>query len=156
MLPQRVILGIMEFLGVAIVFTTRACFSIALTEMVMPVEKTENRNTSTICPVIVSSIANSSAMDSQFIHNTGTKYNWTQVQQGWILSSYFAGYSIAHIPAALLIHKFSAKWMLSLSVFVPCICSAATPFVLNYGMLVEKFKINRCPEVKCHFSVKAD
>lgn len=133
MLPQRLILAILGFLGIAIVFAIRASFIIALTEIVMPIETTKNGNKSSICPSIMPSTTNRT-LDSEFIHNTGTKYNWTQEQQGWILSSYFAGYSIGHIPGALLTHKFSAKWMLSLSVLVPCISSAATPFVLSYGM----------------------
>lgn len=94
MLPQRLFLAIMAFFGIAIVFAMRACFSIALTEMVMPIENSEKGNTSsTICPVIIPSTDNRT-MNSEFIHNTSTKYNWTQEQQGWILSSYFAGYSI--------------------------------------------------------------
>lgn len=140
MLQQRYILTIMAFLGVAIVFTLRASFSIAFTEMVIPIKNTEKRNTSTICPAIISSSSSkNSTMNLHLIHDTGRKFNWTQAQQGWILSSFYAGYSIGHIPA-LFAHKFSAKWMLLLSALVPCFCIAAIPFVLTYGML--KWEVN--------------
>lgn len=127
MLPQRVVLTIMGFLGVAIVIGMRACFSIVLTEMVMPMENTEHMNTSAICS------ANEPSFAEISFYNTGTKFNWAQAHQRWTLSSYYAGYAIGHIPAAFLVQKFSAKWMLSLSVLVSCICSAAVPVALTCG-----------------------
>ena len=137
MIPQRIILAFMGFFGLAIAFAVRSCFPMAITEMIIPIDSMEKRNTSTYCPATLTSTENSTN-DSVFIQSTGTKYNWSQAQQGWILSSYYAGYSVGHIPGALLTHKFSAKWMLALSILIPCICNAATPFVLTYGMLKKK------------------
>lgn len=48
-LPQRVVLGIMGFLGIVVSFLMRACLSVAITEMVVPVNNTGISNESLIC-----------------------------------------------------------------------------------------------------------
>lgn len=48
-LPQRVVLGIMGFLGIVVSFTMRSCLSVAITEMVLPLNSSEMENNSTIC-----------------------------------------------------------------------------------------------------------
>lgn len=50
MLPQRVVLGIMGFLGIVVSFLMRQSLSIAITEMVVPVDKKGISNESLICP----------------------------------------------------------------------------------------------------------
>lgn len=49
-LPQRVILALMGFLALAIAFSMRACLSVAITEMVLPLNNTGKGNESLICP----------------------------------------------------------------------------------------------------------
>lgn len=39
-IPQRVVVGIMSFLGIVVSFLMRACLSVAITEMVIPMNKT--------------------------------------------------------------------------------------------------------------------
>lgn len=50
-IPQRVVLSLMGFLGIVVSFTMRACLSIAITEMVVPVNNTGKSDESLICPV---------------------------------------------------------------------------------------------------------
>lgn len=49
-IPQRVVLSIMGFLGIVVSFLMRSCLSIAITEMVVPVNNTGISNESLICP----------------------------------------------------------------------------------------------------------
>lgn len=55
-IPQRVMLSIMGFLGIAASFAMRACLSIAITEMVVPLNVVEHSNDTLICPVDSTSI----------------------------------------------------------------------------------------------------
>lgn len=50
-LPQRVVMGIMGFLAIAVTFTMRACLSVAITEMVVPFNNSDSNNGSFICQV---------------------------------------------------------------------------------------------------------
>lgn len=61
------------------------------------------------------------------------RYNWSQEQQGYVLSSFFVGYLISHIPGGMLAEKFGGKWTLSLGVLLVIICNAITPLVYRYG-----------------------
>lgn len=77
MLPQRIILAIMGFFGVAVYFTMRVSLSIALTEMVKPIETGKLRNDTVVCPAVT--------LTSEHItvkQNMDKKYSWTQEQQG--------------------------------------------------------------------------
>lgn len=56
LLPQRVVLGIMGFLGIVVSFLMRQCLSIAITEMVVPVNNTGTSNDSLICPADYSTV----------------------------------------------------------------------------------------------------
>lgn len=133
MLPQRIILAIMAFLGVAVYFTMRVCISIALTEMVKPIETKTETNDTAVCSAVTMSMKNTT-IHSNSVHETDTKYSWSQEEQGWILSSFYGGYLIGHIPGAILPQKYSAKWLFSLSVLIPSVFNAALPLALTYGM----------------------
>lgn len=133
MLPQRVILSILAFLGIAVHMTMRVALSIAITEMVEPIEANTVRNNTIVCPVATINAGNIT-VNSHIAHSTETKYKWSQEEQGWVLSSYFGGYLLGHIPGSIFPQKYSAKWMFSLSTLVPSICNAALPLALRYGI----------------------
>lgn len=82
MLPQRVILAIMAFLGVAVCFAMRVSIAIALTEMVKPLETNKLQNNTAVCPA-VASISENITKDSGISRKKGTQYDWTQEQQGF-------------------------------------------------------------------------
>ncbi|XP_055326573.1 sialin-like [Sitodiplosis mosellana] len=115
-LPQRVILSIMGTLAIAAAYTIRSCISMAITEMVVSVDD-----------------GNHKGKAEEFLSRAGTKYNWTQTQQQAILSSFYVGYVISHIPAGLIAEKFGGKWTCSLGVLFMAICNAFTPLTIEYG-----------------------
>lgn len=68
----------------------------------------------------------------------GPRFNWTQEKQGWILSAFFVGYMITHIPGGMIAEKYGGKWTLSLGVLVVAVCTAITPLAVGYGTLDHK------------------
>lgn len=152
----------MSFLGIVVAFLMRACLSVTITEMVVPVNTTSNNSDSVICPANllsvesnsetkfvsyirhfeISFISKNNVVNSiififdflrKFLCQGGIRFNWTQEQQGWILSSFFIGYVITHIPGAILAQKFGGKWTLGLGILATAICSVLTPIVTEYG-----------------------
>lgn len=119
----------MTFLAVAVSFTMRTCLAITITEMVAPSNSTRT-NHSAICSANRVTFNETSA---QKIHKDSLKFDWTQEQQGWILSSFYVGYLLAHIPAGALADKFGGKWTVSMSVLITSICNALTPHAVAYG-----------------------
>lgn len=51
LIPQRVITGFMGFLAVMVGYTMRACLSVAITEMVVPLTISTDNNESLICSI---------------------------------------------------------------------------------------------------------
>lgn len=117
-IPQRVIMSIMCFLAIAIAYAMRVCLSVAITEMVAKVNHTESSSKGHyICPADPSESGNSSSAVklllkfhySLFPNNSpyslqshGGEYNWSQDQQGYILSSFYIGYVLTHVPGEVL------------------------------------------------------
>lgn len=50
-----------------------------------------------------------------------------------ILSSFYIGYIITHIPGGLLAQKFGGKYILGLGVLISAMLSMTIPFVVKYG-----------------------
>lgn len=61
------------------------------------------------------------------------RYEWSQQEQGWILSSFYIGYVISHIFAGLTVEKFGGKWPFSMSVLFGAIFSIASPITVEFG-----------------------
>lgn len=142
MIPQRVILSFMGFLAVAVSHTMRICLSIAITEMVVKMNSTKVGSDSTICAVD-SSLPEENITTRQFNLNEGIRYNWTQEQQGWLFSSFYVGYLLAHLPGSMIAERFGGKWTVALSILIESICSAATPYAVAFGGLKKQFSRRR-------------
>lgn len=63
----------------------------------------------------------------------GGSFDWDENTQGIILSSFFWGYVITHLPGGLLAEKFGGKWTLSLGILSTAIFTLITPVVINWG-----------------------
>lgn len=135
-LPQRVVLSIILFLGIVVSYTMRACLSIAITEMVEPVNNSPKGNDSLICPTDSAVIESATIMKAA----RATRYNWSQEEQGFILSAFFIGYVVSHIPGGLLAEKFGGKCTLTMSILILTICNGVTPPVLEYGKFITPIK----------------
>lgn len=61
------------------------------------------------------------------------KFEWSEATQGLILSSFYYGYVITHLPGGMLAEKFGGKWVLGLGLLSTAICTCITPFAVKAG-----------------------
>lgn len=123
LIPQRYILGIMGFLAVVNAYTMRVVLSVAITEMVI-----EPRN---------DSVNSDSCLEDWHMNVTAIQsarsanlYPWTSRQQGIILSSFYWGYVITHLPGGMIAERFGGKYSLGLGMLCTAIFTFITPFVI--------------------------
>ncbi|XP_037805915.1 putative inorganic phosphate cotransporter [Lucilia sericata] len=121
-IPQRVILAIMGFLAILNAYTMRISLSIAITELVVKKNHTEGGDTA-VCPA--------DNLDSE--SSSGGTFEWSEELQGLILSSFYIGYIVTHIPGGLLAEKFGGKWTLGLGILSTAFFTLITPVAITEG-----------------------
>ena len=136
-MPKRYITVAVCFISMLNAMQTRSLLSVAITRMVKPIESVSSKVDVSIClkaaeNVSVSNSINASSFDSQLIEQD-TRFDWSQELQGLVLSSLYYGYVIAHIPTGVLVHKYGAKIMLSLSLFFSAVFNLLTPMAVEWG-----------------------
>lgn len=67
------------------------------------------------------------------LQEPGLQFDWSQELQGSILSSFYIGYIITHIPGAMLSHKFGGKYVLALGTLLSAFMSILTPLAVHMG-----------------------
>ena len=63
--------------------------------------------------------------------NRDVLYDWDEIQQGLILSSFYWGYLFTHVPCALMAQKYGGKHILGLGMLVNSILTIMSPFVIT-------------------------
>uniref|UniRef100_A0AAR5QB79 Major facilitator superfamily (MFS) profile domain-containing protein n=1 Tax=Dendroctonus ponderosae TaxID=77166 RepID=A0AAR5QB79_DENPD len=124
LIPQRYILGIMGFLAVVNAYTMRVVLSVAITEMVQSINHNQTID-STTCPYEFQGNSTTPRTSS-----SANLYPWTSKQQGLILSSFYWGYVITHIPGGMIAERFGGKYALGLGMLCTAIFTFITPFVV--------------------------
>ncbi|XP_063916931.1 sialin-like isoform X1 [Zophobas morio] len=120
-IPQRYVLGIMGFLAIVNAYTMRVTLSVAITEMVEPSNGTTHHDPNACS----GSLSNSST-----VTNPDKLYPWTSTQQGLILSSFYWGYVVTHIPGGMIAERFGGKYSLGLGILCTAIFTFVTPWVI--------------------------
>ncbi|XP_053961369.1 putative inorganic phosphate cotransporter [Anastrepha ludens] len=121
--PQRVILSIMGFFAMLNAYTMRVSLSVAITELVVKKNQTDDGSDVAICAAdSIDSGSSSSGI-----------YEWSEELQGYILSSFYIGYIVTHIPGGLLAEKFGGKWTLSLGILSTAFFTVITPLAIIHG-----------------------
>lgn len=59
------------------------------------------------------------------------RFDWSQDMQGMILSSFYIGSFITHIPGGLLAEKIGGKYVFGGALFFSSVCSLITPMAVN-------------------------
>lgn len=59
-----------------------------------------------------------------------TLYDWDEKTQGLILSSFYWGYVLTHLPGGILAEKFGGKYSLGLGVLSTALFTLITPWVI--------------------------
>jgi MFS family permease len=99
----------------------RNVLSIAITEMTYR-EGHDKKEYDDTCP----------SDDESFI-NGRPGYEWSEKLQGVILGAFFWGYTILHIPGAILSAKYGGKYTLSIGILSTAILTLLTPIAVQYG-----------------------
>lgn len=111
----------------------RICLSVAITEMVKKTVSNSSIEAGDTCPVI------DDGSGSGGVENTGL-FEWSEELQGLILSSFYWGYVITHIPGGYLAEKFGGKYTLSLGILSTAIFTLLTPLVVEWGKCEDLFQ----------------
>ncbi|XP_075148898.1 putative inorganic phosphate cotransporter [Haematobia irritans] len=122
---QRLVLAVMAFLAIVNAYTMRISLSIVITELVVKRNHTKENIGTAVCA------AQDDGLDPDTSH--GGDYEWSEELQGFILSSFYIGYIITHLPGGLLAEKFGGKWTLSLGILSTAIFTIFTPLAINLG-----------------------
>ncbi|XP_015436491.1 PREDICTED: putative inorganic phosphate cotransporter isoform X1 [Dufourea novaeangliae] len=127
-IPQRWVFAVMGFLALINAYAMRVCLSITITKMVYPQESTTN-DIGNIC-----NITEQDQHDSNNTVSTDAKlYHWDVFTQGIILSSFYWGYVITHLPGGMLAEKFGGKHSLGLGILATALFTLITPVVVEFG-----------------------
>lgn len=61
------------------------------------------------------------------------KFDWSQKEQGLILSSFFLGYIVTHIPGGLLAQQFGGKYVMAIGILASTLLTLVSPMTVKYG-----------------------
>ncbi|CAG2064724.1 unnamed protein product, partial [Timema podura] len=60
-------------------------------------------------------------------------FDWDERTQGLILSSFFWGYVVTHLPGGMLAERFGGKYSLGLGILSTAVLTLLTPLAATYG-----------------------
>ncbi|KAJ8682771.1 hypothetical protein QAD02_018563 [Eretmocerus hayati] len=123
-IPQRWVFAIMGFLALVNAYAMRVCLSITITEMTAPLNKSEHLDNT--CPVQPSDKSGGK------VSGNGT-FQWDEETQGYILSSFYWGYVVTHLPGGILAERYGGKYSLGLGILSTAIFTLLTPWAVLWG-----------------------
>lgn len=127
--PQRIVLAFMTFLGFMCEYMMRNLLSIAITQIAKKTISSESIISGEVCPADNESLVDDGG-DGFFTEGT---YEWSESLQGVILSSFYWGYIITHVPGGMLVEKFGGKLTLLSGIVATSILTCLTPLSITMG-----------------------
>ncbi|XP_053987943.1 putative inorganic phosphate cotransporter isoform X1 [Hylaeus volcanicus] len=127
-IPQRWVFAVMGFLALFNAYAMRVCLSITITEMVYP--STSENHTEDVCEYEPDVFAVTNLTRTSV---NGKRYDWDGITQGAILSSFYWGYVVTHLPGGMLSERFGGKHSLGLGILATAVFTLITPVVVDYG-----------------------
>ncbi|XP_050432551.1 putative inorganic phosphate cotransporter [Adelges cooleyi] len=133
-IPQRWLLAVMAMLGVTMAFMMRICLGITLTQMVKPVENVAVKGLD-YCPMAETEYTDDgngtrTAVTSGY---NNEHFDWDEETQGLVLSAFYYGYVITHVPGGLMAQKYGGKHVLGLGILSTAVLTLITPAVARLG-----------------------
>ncbi|XP_076241697.1 sialin [Calliopsis andreniformis] len=119
----------MGFLALFNAYAMRVCLSITITEMVYPQDTNETHNSDHTCESMGDDWKTSNISRPSDVK----LYEWDSVTQGIILSSFYWGYVVTHLPGGMLSEKFGGKYSLGLGILATAVFTLITPIVVDLG-----------------------
>lgn len=136
-ISQRWLMAVMGMMGVTMAYVMRACLGITLTQMVKPVIVESSMIMSVkheYCPMpTTSSQTHKSNRTNMVRDNTDERFDWDEKTQGELLSAFYYGYIITHLPGGILSQKFGGKHTMGFGILSTAIFTLMTPYVAYMG-----------------------
>lgn len=123
-IPMRYYICVLTFFGLTISYIMRFAISIAITEMVKPIQVKYDPKGCSPPPSDVKSIK---ALPENLLE-------WNEEQQGIILSSFFWGYVLTQIPGGLIADYFGPRRLMVLSAVLTSVLTLLTPTAAHLDM----------------------
>lgn len=117
----------MAFLGFMCEYMMRNLLSIAITQIAKKTFSSNSTITGDVCP-----IDNETFVDEDDNSVEGN-YEWSEALQGVILSSFYWGYIVTHIPGGMLVEKFGGKLTLLGGIVATSVLTFLTPVSITLG-----------------------
>lgn len=107
----------------------RNLLSIAITQIAKKTYTNASIISGDVCPIDNETIIDDN--DEQV--NTDGYYEWSETLQGVILSSFYWGYIITHIPGGMLVERFGGKVLLLAGIVATSVLTCLTPVSITLG-----------------------
>ncbi|XP_037051081.1 putative inorganic phosphate cotransporter [Bradysia coprophila] len=128
-LPQRIVLAVMTFLGFMTEYMMRNLLSIAITQIAKKTYTNDSIISGDVCPIDNETIVD----DNDGQGDADGLYEWNETIQGVILSSFYWGYIVTHIPGGILVERFGGKVLLLSGIVATSVLTCLTPVSITYG-----------------------
>ncbi|XP_063991278.1 putative inorganic phosphate cotransporter isoform X1 [Diachasmimorpha longicaudata] len=122
---QRWVFALMGFLALFNAYTMRVCLSITITEMTVPINSSHKIDNT--CQI------DRPKEESTKVNSTNQLYHWDESTQGIILSSFYWGYVLTHLPGGMLAERFGGKYSLGLGILSTALFTLFTPLAVEQG-----------------------
>ncbi|XP_050346311.1 putative inorganic phosphate cotransporter [Nymphalis io] len=131
-IPQRYVFGLLGLFALANSFTMRVCLSVAIVKMVKQVSS-EGHIVGETCPdtTIYNTTDSELTTNPSDLYTGRDRYDWDEKTQGLLLSAFYYGYVVTHLPGGLLAEKFGGKWTIGLSLLTTSISTFLTPVIVG-------------------------
>lgn len=134
-------MAVMGMLGVTMAYVMRACLSLTLTQMVLPVMVADDGLQTAVvrheyCPVPRNGRKPSATNGSEsYRHGDGDggQFDWDERTQGQVLSAFYYGYILTHLPGGVLSQRFGGKHTMGLGILSTALFTLLTPYVAHMG-----------------------
>lgn len=130
----------MAFFAIALAYMLRISLSYAITQMVVRPNTNDNGTViggPGVCPIFDDekpAMTGNGSSIAALVDNSG-RYDWSQELQGLILSAFYWGYIITHVPGGLLSAKIGGKYTIALGIFVATLFTLLTPYAIEKGKI---------------------
>lgn len=121
----------MTFLGFMVEYMMRNLLSIAITQIAKKTYTNESIISGDVCPADNETIID----DNDDLGNTNGDgfYEWSESLQGIILSSFYWGYIVTHIPGGVLVERLGGKVLLLAGIVATSVLTCLTPVSITLG-----------------------
>lgn len=124
-------------MAVTIAFTMRSCLSMTMMQMVRPVIVNESKyvQEGLVCPMPMplDEEVQSNGTSSILMEDLSDRFTWDEETQGMILSAFYYGYLVTHLPGGWLAQRFGGKYPTAYTITSSSVLTLLTPTVAKIG-----------------------